>query len=111
MLLKHTTLPVSLFNENSERQKRPPLLNVESFEDTFGPKARRKRPKLGGYGMDDYINSISEKFENYDEEKDTSVVDPNQEKKQVREKVLEKGQSKRIWEELYKVVDSSDVVV
>ena len=28
-----------------------------------------------------------------------------------REAVLGKGQSKRIWGELYKVVDSSDVVV
>ena len=28
-----------------------------------------------------------------------------------REAVLGKGQSKRIWAELYKVVDSSDVVV
>jgi hypothetical protein len=28
-----------------------------------------------------------------------------------REKLFDKGQSKRIWAELYKVVDSSDVVV
>ena len=28
-----------------------------------------------------------------------------------REKIYDKGQSKRIWGELYKVVDSSDVVV
>lgn len=28
-----------------------------------------------------------------------------------REAVLGKGQSKRIWAELYKVVDSSDVIV
>lgn len=29
----------------------------------------------------------------------------------VREKVFEKGQSRRIWGELYKVVDSSDVII
>lgn len=28
-----------------------------------------------------------------------------------RDKIFDKGQSKRIWGELYKVVDSSDVVV
>lgn len=28
-----------------------------------------------------------------------------------REKLFDKGQSKRIWGELYKVIDSSDVVV
>ena len=30
---------------------------------------------------------------------------------QVRQRVLDKGQSKRIWAELYKVVDSSDVII
>lgn len=29
----------------------------------------------------------------------------------VRDAVFEKGQSKRIWGELYKVVDSSDVII
>lgn len=29
----------------------------------------------------------------------------------LREQIFQKGQSKRIWGELYKVVDSSDVVV
>jgi nuclear GTP-binding protein len=28
-----------------------------------------------------------------------------------RERIFEKGLSKRIWEELYKVIDSSDVVI
>lgn len=28
-----------------------------------------------------------------------------------RDSIFEKGQSKRIWGELYKVVDSSDVVI
>jgi nuclear GTP-binding protein len=28
-----------------------------------------------------------------------------------RESVYEKGQSKRIWGELYKVIDSSDVII
>ena len=28
-----------------------------------------------------------------------------------RDKLFEKGQSKRIWAELYKVIDSSDVVI
>jgi ribosome biogenesis GTPase A len=30
---------------------------------------------------------------------------------QLRQKYLDKGQSKRIWAELYKVIDSSDVVI
>lgn len=32
-------------------------------------------------------------------------------RKAPREAVYEKGQSKRIWAELYKVLDSSDVII
>jgi nuclear GTP-binding protein len=32
-------------------------------------------------------------------------------KDKTREKIFEKGLSKRIWEELYKVIDSSDVLI
>lgn len=91
VVLKHSTLPVSLFNENAERQKRPPLLNVESFEDTFGPKSRRKRPKLSGYDMSDYLTSVSSKQDDYDIEKDSNFVPEWHEGKKIREYVLEKG--------------------
>ena len=32
-------------------------------------------------------------------------------KDETRDKIFEKGLSKRIWEELYKVIDSSDVLI
>lgn len=43
-------------------------------------------------------------------------VDPTEENRDgfrdlVRHNMFEKGQSKRIWGELYKVIDSSDVVI
>jgi nuclear GTP-binding protein len=33
------------------------------------------------------------------------------EKKMTRENIFGAGQSKRIWNELYKVIDSSDVII
>jgi nuclear GTP-binding protein len=41
----------------------------------------------------------------------TGPADENGELTTAREPVFSKGQSKRIWNELYKVIDSSDVVI
>jgi len=50
--------------------------------------------------------------EHYQAEKDSDLVqeDPDY-RAEMRECIFNKGQSKRIWNELYKVIDSSDVVV
>ena len=45
------------------------------------------------------------------QEKQGEAVDDFGARNAAREAVLGKGQSKRIWAELYKVIDSSDVVV
>lgn len=52
-------------------------------------------------------------MDNYDASKDQDlqkqfVVDA---KEEARHSIFEKGLSRRIWEELYKVIDSSDVVI
>ncbi len=47
----------------------------------------------------------------YHEKQGDGVADDFGARNAAREAVLGKGQSKRIWGELYKVVDSSDVVV
>jgi nuclear GTP-binding protein len=110
MLVKSTKLPISLITEPNEKAKRPPLLNIETFDDTFGPKSRRKRPKINSFNLETIAQEAEAKLEAYDKEKDTNIVDAYGEKNEVRDKRLEAGQSKRIWEELYKVLDSSDVV-
>ena len=50
---------------------------------------------------------------NYNSEKDKDLTKHLMldERDAKRDKIFEKGQSKRIWEELYKVLDSSDVVI
>ncbi len=56
---------------------------------------------------------IDEKIEKYDDEKDVDLHkhEVADYKDAVRNKIFEKGLSKRIWEELYKVIDSSDVLL
>ena len=51
-------------------------------------------------------------IEQYDTEKDNDLVtDEPDYKPETRECIFSKGQSKRIWNELHKVVDSSDVII
>ena len=63
--------------------------------------------------MDDLIKDAEQAQDDYDPNKDKDlhkndiVID----KMEVRHAIFEKGLSKRIWEELYKVVDSSDVLI
>ena len=48
----------------------------------------------------------------YDENKDGDLVTEEPDyKPEPRECIFSKGQSKRLWNELYKVVDSSDVII
>jgi nuclear GTP-binding protein len=110
VLLSRTQLPMSLIDETTFTERKPPLLNIEPYENTFGPKARRKRPKLSEMELSDIVSRTMERDEGYEESKDSNIKVEPEAKDLVRDKRLEAGQSRRIWEELYKVLDSSDVV-
>lgn len=113
VILKDKKLPLALLNDN-QKQSRVHLLDTEKFGDTFGPKKKRKRPKLA---VDDYetlvekVNGVQEKFEQDGGQVFIDGVDDDGQRDAVRHTMFDKGQSKRIWGELYKVIDSSDVVV
>ena len=85
------------------------IVDTESFDVTFGPKPTRKRPKLNGVSsLSDLVGAAATTQEAYDSKKaeegltvDGKGIDSIQE---AREAVLSKGQSKRIWNELYKVI-------
>ena len=102
----------------------------QPFVDTFGPKSRRKRVKLDVANMEDLAGAAGKMHDTYldrqEEMKLLSGSAPIQGDEQQREEVLDdadgtltaarepifsKGQSKRIWNELYKVIDSSDVIL
>ena len=128
VLLKSNKLPMSLVRDGSEKnglKQHQAKMQVESapFNETFGPKSQRKRVKMSVGSMGD-LASESEKMQyNYLEKRsqlDTGGQDdtpggeaePAQEDSNTApEAIFQKGQSRRIWSELYKVIDSSDVVI
>ncbi len=88
------------------------LLETESFEETFGKKHKRKRPKLPASAdtVEDLVKLADGGIEAYSVDGDSNITReavPGG----MRDPMFEKGTSKRIWGELYKVIDSSDVII
>lgn len=140
------------------KQARVHLLDTQPFSDAFGPKTKRKKPKLlasdyeslvqkadGSQGKKKIVywcfsnpsmclclwycdifksffwvipdildNFWSVATDAFGEKHDASTSTEGGEdgfRDLVRHTMFDKGQSKRIWGELYKVIDSSDVIV
>ncbi|KAH7621999.1 hypothetical protein Ndes2526B_g02824 [Nannochloris sp. 'desiccata'] len=116
VLLKEKKLPLSLLEDpeaeakRGKKQSRASLVATQPFSATFGKKKTRKKPKLGTDSYADLLAKAEETGEEYNEKK-AALGDEDDARTLVREPVFEKGQSKRIWGELYKVMDSSDVVI
>jgi len=116
------------------------LTTVEPFSQTFGPSSQRKRPRLdGALSSFEELAASSNKAGLEAEERERAEQDkaagvglvpadaeigsregensPGSEIYSMpvtrgrSEPIYSKGQSRRIWAELYKVIDSSDVVI
>ncbi|RWS04060.1 nucleolar GTP-binding protein 2-like protein [Dinothrombium tinctorium] len=110
VVMRQTKLPITLLNERAKHQ-RVHILETESFESTFGPKKQRKRANIKANDLEALIEKVEQSVEKYDEEKDVDLAKEIEMKDEPQEKIMKKGQSERIWGELYKVLDSSDVVL
>ena len=110
VLLKGKKLPLSLL-QDSAKTRPVKMLDVETFEETFSRKRKQKRPKLAGSDLAELLKKVDEKMESYDIKKDSNVVSNIEYSEVAKENIFNKGQSKRIWAELHKVIDSSDVLV
>ncbi|KMZ62911.1 Nucleolar GTP-binding protein 2, putative, expressed [Zostera marina] len=113
VILKGRTLPLSLLTDH-HKQARAHVLDTVPFKDTFGPQGKRKRPKLAVFDYESFLknaNSAQDAFEKKAAENPDNGNEENGLRDLVRHSMFEKGQSKRIWGELYKVVDSSDVII
>jgi nuclear GTP-binding protein len=114
LVLAQQKLPMSLLDngQKEKAEKKAHIVDVEPWEQTFGKKATRKRPRLGVTELESLAKQAEEQGEKFAEEIEEG-------KHLVKEVVKResgvpsflKGQSKRIWAELYKVLDSSDVVI
>ncbi|KAK4152535.1 NUC091 domain-containing protein [Chaetomidium leptoderma] len=133
VLLKSNKLPMSLIRDGPTLQdglkKHQAKMTIESapFSETFGPKAQRKRPKLSFNTVDELAGHTEQSFDSYqtrleeikllsgtagsaDTDGD-ALVEEDFSVATAKEAIFSKGQSKRIWNELYKVIDSSDVIL
>ena len=111
VIMKQSKLPVSLLQEK-RKQARVHLLDTESFSHTFGKKAQRKRPNLLSNDLHELIQSAESSNSKYDALQDKNlIVDEPDCKAEAIDIKFAAGQSRRIWNELYKVIDSSDVIV
>ena len=130
-LLKSNKLPMSLIRDNEIKvrnglklHKAKMVVETASFDHTFGPKAQRKRPKINANSFDSLASESHKMHAHYlDRLEQAKLLSGNsqataQDDEEValesgtlpapRESIFSKGQSKRIWNELYKVIDSSD---
>ncbi|XP_048008174.1 nucleolar GTP-binding protein 2 [Megalobrama amblycephala] len=113
VVMKQSKLPMSLLHDRIKaHNSKVHILDTETFETTFGPKAQRKRPNLAVGELKDFAEQAEVSAQSYSAEKDRDLVSEDSGvKDEVREEIFKKGQSKRIWGELYKVIDSSDVII
>nr|XP_006631586.1 PREDICTED: nucleolar GTP-binding protein 2 [Lepisosteus oculatus] len=113
VVMKKSKLPMSLLHDRvKSHNSKVHILDTETYETTFGPKAQRKRPSLSVVDMKDLVEKAEASAESYDKEKDRDLVmETSGVRDEAREEIFKKGQSKRIWGELYKVIDSSDVII
>ncbi|NXN80486.1 NOG2 protein, partial [Bombycilla garrulus] len=113
VVMKQKKLPMSLFYDRIKpHTSRVHILDTETFETTFGPKSQRKRPTLSASDVQSLVENAEASSESYDQSKDRDLVtEDTGVRDEAKEEIFKKGQSKRIWGELYKVIDSSDVVV
>ena len=131
VLLKSNKLPMSLIRDGESKnglKQHQAKIQVEAapFGETFGPKAQRKRVKLGVGSLEDLAGESTKMHDVYLErleqakllsgtsglEEQAGEAAPEEASlSTAKEPIFSKGQSKRIWNELYKVIDSSDVVI
>jgi len=110
-VMKRGRVPYGLL-QDSKHTAQVNLLSMESFDDTFGPKRKRKKPNVSFADYDAMMEKTEEKNDGYKESKDRNIpVEEEFRDNKMEQQIFERGQSKRIWGELYKVIDSSDVII
>lgn len=122
VLLRRNKLPMSLLDEKDQTES-PTLkiLETETYEQVFGPKQQRKKPRyLAASNLEELAQLTEADSKTYEEKQELdstlglmggSILDKDDFTQEAKEAIFHKGQSKRIWNELYKVIDSSDVVI
>ncbi|CAH8864919.1 unnamed protein product [Trichobilharzia szidati] len=111
VILRQTRLPISLLDEKKTKSKSA-LLASESFSYVFGNKAQRKRPSLKCDDLTALVQQAESSQHTYEKVEDKHMVRPDDGVRELtQDPHFKAGRSKRLWNELFKVLDSSDVVL
>ncbi|XP_077455315.1 nucleolar GTP-binding protein 2 [Stigmatopora argus] len=112
-VMKSSKVPMTLLHTRIKaHNSKVHILDTEGFETTFGPKSQRKKPSHMFTDVKELLDQAEASSNSYNADKDKDLVTEDTGIRDVvREEIFKKGQSKRIWGELYKVIDSSDVVI
>ena len=114
VLIRQKKLPLSLLEDPEVKRAgktlRASLVTTQPFSATFGKKQTRKRPKLATDSYAD-LASAADGGEGAYAARQEALGPVDDARPAAPDSVFAKGQSKRIWGELYKVVDSSDVII
>ncbi|KAI6163674.1 NGP1NT-domain-containing protein [Pisolithus thermaeus] len=123
VLLHRNKLPMALLDDaaNPNLRKRSHIVETEPFSETFGPKAQRKRPRLDVGSFEELSKVGTAAFEEA-AEADNRGEGPSGTNQRAADEfqsnyadqidpIFAKGTSRRIYGELYKVIDSSDVIL
>ncbi|GEQ71894.1 hypothetical protein JCM33374_g5580 [Metschnikowia sp. JCM 33374] len=122
VLLRRNKLPMSLLDEKDQTESpTAKIIETESYAHAFGPKQQRKKPRTqAASSLEELAELSAADSQTYQEKQDLdatlglmggSFLDKDDFTQEAKEAIFHKGQSKRIWNELYKVIDSSDVVI
>merc|ERR1712226_89528 len=115
MILRQSRLPISLIKDKVDKA-RPHL--VEDHGKVFGTKATRKRANLTVGSLAELVGKADNDADKYNPGQDRNLIAAagnvsgiNNVYNNGQPVQMRAGQSKRIWGELYKVIDSSDVIL
>ncbi|KAH8094684.1 NUC091 domain-containing protein [Cristinia sonorae] len=126
VLLRRNKLPMALLDDaaNPNLRKRTHIVETEPFQETFGPKAQRKKPRLDVGTFEELSKLGAEATQKVEDDADAAYgpdapeasssalgADFQQTHADYNEPIYNKGTSRRIYGELYKVIDSSDVIL
>jgi nuclear GTP-binding protein len=111
IILKKNKIPTTLLNDNKVNKLK--ILGKESFRGILVNSKLRKRTNNFESCPTTFENlkqSADEKNNKY-MNKNMNISENNDDILNHKDEIFSKGQSKRIWGELYKVIDCSDVIL
>lgn len=116
VILKQRLLPMELLTGPKHAEgARGATVTAESFAHTFGRNKQRNRPTLSVNSLEELAQEVERRNTGYDSSADRDHVDAKEEAAravvEMHEACFGRGQTARVFGELYKVIDCSDVIM